>query len=126
MIIIQRMIYLHLREDKHPGPEAADSVSLNEAEQRINMSQTGLLSPGHTQGVVQPVPGQREDELRQRPRHPGHAERGQQEVPDYQSSSQLICCSVMVRNIKRVALKTSHARQIMFRISRDVQNAVCR
>ena len=49
IIMIQRMIYLHLREDKHPGPEAADSVSLNEAEQRINMSQTGLVSPGHTQ-----------------------------------------------------------------------------
>ena len=49
IIMIQRMIYLHLREDEHPGPEAADSVPLDEAEQRINMSQTGLVSPGHTQ-----------------------------------------------------------------------------
>ena len=49
IIMIWRIIYLHLREDKHPGPEAADSVPLNEAEQRINMSQTGLVSPGHTQ-----------------------------------------------------------------------------
>ena len=65
----------NLREDEHPGPEAADPVLLDEA--------------GDAEGVVEPVGVEGVHELGQSPGGAHDAEHGQEHAPTRQRATQV-------------------------------------